>query len=213
MPTPKELDYDMWMGPIAAKPYTVDAVHPPKSYGRPGWMRCRDTCEGMITNWGTHVLDVAQQVNNTERTGPVSVEATGTYPKPGSGIWNVLLNFKAHFRYENGVTLDYLSDPPGACVRVEGERGWIQANWYRKGGLQASDRQILTTKLKDTDLHLPQRGDKEDFIYCIKNNAPGESMIDAEVGHRTCSIGQLAPHRDPTRPKAPMGPREGAFRR
>jgi hypothetical protein len=155
-------------------------------------MRCRDYCEGMITNWGTHVLDVAQLANNSERTGPVSIEATGTYPEPGSGLWNVLVDFKAHLRYADGVTMDYLIDPEGAYLRVEGEEGWIQANWFRKGGLQAGDVNILRTQLKAGDLRLPQRTDKGDWIHCIKNRAPEESMADAEVGHRTCSIGQLA---------------------
>ena len=192
MPVPEELDYEMWMGPIEKKPYTVDAVHPSKSYGRPGWMRCRDTCEGMITNWGTHVIDVAQLVNNSERTGPVSIEGTGKYPAPGSGLWNVLIDFNVQFKYADGVTMAYIIDSAGAYLRVEGEEGWIQANWLREGGFQASDINILGTKLKDSDLRIPQRSDKDDFIHCIKNNAPDESMADAEVGHRTCSIGQLA---------------------
>ena len=42
-------------------------------------------------------------------------------------------------------------------VRYEGEEGWIQANWHRKGGFQASDINILKTKLKGSDLRLPQR--------------------------------------------------------
>lgn len=189
---PAGLDYDMWMGPIKEKPYMVDAVHPHESYDRPGWMRCRDTCEGMITNWGTHVIDVAQQVNNSERTGPVEVSGTGVYPEAGAGLWNVLIDFKAHFRYADGVVMDYLIDSKGAYLRVEGEDGWIQANWNREGGFQASDKNILRTKFKDSDVRMPQRGDKEDFIYCIKNNSPEQSMADAEVGHRTCSMGQLA---------------------
>lgn len=189
-PVPPELDYEMWMGPIKRKPYMLQAVHPPQNLGRPGWMRCRDTCEGMITNWGTHLLDVAQQILNTERTGPVSVEGTGKYPAPGSGLWNVLIEFKAQFKYANGVPLDYIMASP--YVRVEGEKGWIQANWGRNKGFKASDRNILLTKLKETDLDLPQRSDKRDFIYCIRKNAPEESMADAEVGHRTCSLGQLA---------------------
>ena len=189
---PPELDYDMWLGPTEKKPYTVDAVHPVKSYGRPGWMRCRDTCEGMITNWGTHVLDVAQLVNNSERTGPVSVEGTGTYPDPGSGIWNVLIDFNVQFKYADGITMDYIIDKAGAYLRVEGEEGWIHANWHRKGGFQASDINILRTRLKAGDLRIPQRGDKDDFIHCIKKNAPNESMADAEVGHRSCSMGQIA---------------------
>ena len=187
MPVPEELDYDMWVGPAPLKPYTVDRVHPPHSYGRPGWMRCRDTCEGMVTNWGTHTVDVAQQANDSERTGPVSVEGKGQYPAPGSGIWGVLLNFQLQYRYADGVVLDYHT-AKGAFLRVEGEDGWIHAPWLG-GQISASDKAILRTKLKDSDLHLPQRQDKEDFLYGIKNNAP--TMADAEVGHRTCSMCQL----------------------
>lgn len=190
-PVPEELDYEMWMGPIKRKPYMVDAVHPHKSFGRPGWMRCRDTCQGMITNWGTHVMDVAQLANNTERTGPVSIEGTGGRPEPGRGIWNVLIDFTLQYQYADGIIMDYRLDSKGAYLRIEGEEGWIQANWHREGGLQASDPNILRTKLKATDLRMPTRGDKQDFIYCIQKNAPAESMADAEVGHRTCSLGQL----------------------
>ncbi len=190
MPVPEELNYDLWLGPVSAKPYSVDAVHPVKSYKRPGWMRCRDTCEGMITNWGTHVMDVAQLVNDTERTGPVSVEGTGRYPKDGSGLWNVLLDFRVQFRYANGVVMDYHTDKGGAFLRVEGTEGWIQANWHRRGGLEAGEKALLRTKLKDGDTRLPRRGDKRDFIHGIRTGEP--TMADAEVGHRTCSLGQLA---------------------
>lgn len=185
MEVPEELDYDMWVGPAPMKPYTVDRVHPRKSYGRPGWMRCRDTCEGTITNWGTHLLDVAQQLNGTERTGPVSVEGTGQYPEPGSGLWNVLLDFRVQFRYAKGVVLDYLTDEP--YVRVEGDEGWIKAHWFVR--LTAHDKSIFRIKFKESDRRLPQRMDKEDFIYAIKNKC--NTMADAEVGHRTCSLGQL----------------------
>jgi len=190
MPVPPELDYDMWLGPAPKKPYTLNRVHPPRSYGRPGWMRCRDTCQGVVTNWGTHLLDVAQLALDTERTGPVSVEGTGKFPEPGSGLWDVLYEFKVQFVYANGVVLDYVTDTP--YIRVEGDAGWMHARWLNKEGLTASDPKLIRLKLKDSDLHLPQRMDKQDFLYCIKKGAPQESMIDAEVGHRTCSMGQIA---------------------
>jgi predicted dehydrogenase len=186
---PADLDYEMWLGPAPFKPYCVDRVHPPQDFGRPGWMRCRDTCEGMITNWGTHTLDVVQLVNNTERTGPVSVEATGVYPKAGSGLWNVLLSFRAQFKYADGVVVDYMT-AKDAYVRVEGDEGWIQANWTGKGGLQASNPEILRLKLKDGDQRFPLRSEKDDFVRGILERAP--TMADAEVGHRTCSLGQIA---------------------
>ena len=186
---PEELNYDMWLGPAPKKDYCLDRVHPRNSYKRPGWMRCRDTCEGMITNWGTHLLDVAQLIHNTERTGPVSVEATGKYPEAGSGLWNVLVSFNAQFIFADGVVLDYVMKSP--YVRVECEEGWIHANWMR-GGMHAHDKKIFQTKLKDSDIRIPLRSDKGDFLYCIKKNAPAEAMADAEIGHRTCSLGQLA---------------------
>jgi len=48
----------------------------------------------------------------------------------------------------------------------------------------------LKTKLKDSDIHLPKRMDKEDFINGILTGEP--VMCDAEIGHRTCSLGQIA---------------------
>jgi hypothetical protein len=143
----------------------------------------------MVTNWGTHVVDVAQLLHDSERTGPVQVEATGQYPAPESGLWNVLLNFKAQYRYADGVVLDYHT-AKGAFIRVEGEEGWIHAPWLSGRQITASDKAILRTKLKESDIHLPQRQDKEDFLYGIKNKT--ETMADAEVGHRTCSMCQLA---------------------
>ncbi len=181
---PAELDYEMWTGPAPMKPYCVDRVHPPKSYTRPGWMRCRPTCEGVVTNWGTHLLDVAQLANNTERTGPVSVEGTGKF---GTGIWDVLQLFEIHYEYADGITLDYVTDR--AYVRIEGDEGWIFAPWLGRDRIQAHDESILRIKKKDFKIQIPQREDKHDFIYAIKNNC--NTMVDAEVGHRTCSMGQI----------------------
>ena len=99
----------------------------------------------------------------------------------------MLLDFKVQFKYASGVVLDYIIDVP--YLRIEGDEGWIQAHWHSKGGLIAHDKSIFRTKLKDSDIHFPLRQDKEDFIYAIKNGC--NTMADAEVGHRTCSLGQL----------------------
>lgn len=187
MPVPEHLDYELWLGPAPMAEYTLDRVHPDKLGGRPGWMRILDYCEGVVTNWGTHLLDVASLINGSERGGPVSVEGKGVYPEPGSGLWNTLIDFQLHYRYANGVTLDYKMDVP--YLRVEGEEGWIQAHWHSQGGIKASDMNILRTKLKGSDKRVPTRGDKEDFISAIRNGTP--VMADAEIGHRTCSIGQI----------------------
>jgi myo-inositol 2-dehydrogenase/D-chiro-inositol 1-dehydrogenase len=187
MPVPAHLDYEMWLGPAPFREYTRDRVHPDDLSGRPGWMRILDYCEGMVSNWGTHLIDVASLINGSERTGPVSVEGTGRYPEPGSGLWNTLLEFNLHYRYANGVGLDYKMDVP--YLRVEGEEGWIQAHWNSQGGLKASNPKILRIKLKDSDTRVPTRGDKADFVSAILKGT--NVMTDAEIGHRTCSMGQI----------------------
>lgn len=75
-------------------------------------------------------------------------------------------------------------------MRVEGDEGWIQANWTGKGGLWASKPEILRLKLKEGDQRFPLRSEKDDFVRGILERAP--TMAEAEVGHRTCSLGQIA---------------------
>jgi predicted dehydrogenase len=188
-PVPDGLDYDRWLGPAPHAEYTTPRVHPVGDInGRPGWMRIRDYCEGMVSNWGTHLLDVAQLINGTERSGPVSVEGTGNYPPPESRLWNTLTSFDVRFQYADGMTIDYLMDVP--YLRVEGEEGWLQAHFGSAGGFKASDPKILRIKFKDGDSRVPMRQDKADFISAITDGTP--VMCDAEVGHRTCSLGQIA---------------------
>jgi predicted dehydrogenase len=184
MSVPEELDYDLWLGPAPVAPYTVNRVHKPHSYDRPGWMRVRDYCEGMISNWGAHLNDIAQWGNGTDRTGPVEVEGRGVYP--ADGLWNVLLKFEVHYKYASGVELFYSTGR--VFVRFEGSDGWVHADYGGKG-LDAQPKSLLNEAIGANEIRLPARGDKEDFIYAIKNRV--ETMEPAEVGHRTNSLCQL----------------------
>ena len=58
MPVPEELNYDLWQGPAAVKPYTEKRVHPLKDYERPGWFNVSDYSDGMIQNWTAHLNDL-----------------------------------------------------------------------------------------------------------------------------------------------------------
>jgi predicted dehydrogenase len=186
MSVPAELDYERWQGPATRAVYTEKRVHTPKSYDRPGWMRHRYYCDGMITNWGAHLNDIVQWGNNTDRTGPVEVEARGTYP-PADSFWNVLLNFQAEYRYANGVRLFYKTDEK-VYVRFEGSEGWIFAEYLKP--LQAEPAAVLDVKISDEEIHFPFKSDKQDFIDAVKTR--GQTLEDAEVGHRTTSVCHLA---------------------
>jgi hypothetical protein len=194
-PVPEELDYDMWVGPAPMRPYCVDRVHPRKTFGssddlstRPGWLRCRGIGEGVITTWGCHLLDVAQLCLDSERSGPISVEGVGEYPRNKAALWDVLKTFRIHYEYANGVTLDFTTARDG-YLRVEGDQGWIFVQHTGKARIQAHDESLLRMKFQDSDKAVVQRGDKEDFIHAIRHG--GTTMIDAEVGHRTASLAHL----------------------
>jgi len=188
IPVPEELDYEMWLGPAPVAPYTVNRVHEPHKYDRPGWMRVRDYCEGMVTNWGAHLNDIAQWGNGTDRTGPVEVEGTGKYPR--DGLWGVLLGFEIQYKYANGVQLFYNTSRP--YIRFEGSDGWIEAD-YNTRAVKAQPQSILDSPVKPDEIHLPLKDEKRDFIDAVKTR--GQTLEDAEVGHRTtslCQIGHIA---------------------
>ena len=189
MPVPEGLDYEAWQGPAPRAPYTENRVHPPKSYGRPGWMRVLYYCDGMVTNWGAHLCDVAQWGNNTDRTGPVEVEGHGVYP-PAESLWNVLKTFEVHYRYANGVRMIYHTESP--YVRFEGSEGWIRAD-FGQGGITAQPESVLESKIAPDETHLRFKDEKTDFIDCVKTRE--QTLEDAEVGHRTtslCHLGHIA---------------------
>jgi myo-inositol 2-dehydrogenase / D-chiro-inositol 1-dehydrogenase len=194
MPVPPELDYPMWLGSAPEKPYTMQRVHFPKGgldYGgnNPGWMHVRDTSLGVILNWGTHIIDIVGWGLGTERTGPVEVEGKGRF---GTGLWDILQEFEVRYRYSSGVEVLY-SNAGRAFVRFEGTDGWIEHTWFQADGLKASREDLLRWSPGAGDPKLPRLSEKQDFIDCVKSRK--ETLIPAEVGHRTatlCQIGHIA---------------------
>jgi len=189
-PVPAELDYDLWLGPVQQVPYIQKRVHPARDLkGRPGWMRSTLFCDGMLTNWGAHLNDIAQWGNGTERTGPIEVQATGTFHK--DPVWDVLERFGARYRFANGVEMIYEMGEPH--VRFEGDKGWVQGNYFKTAEhpeLEASDPRILQAQIGPGELRFPLRSERVDFIEAVKTR--GQTMEDAEVGQRTISLCHLA---------------------
>jgi len=141
MPVPPELDYERWQGPAPRAPYTEKRVHPRHDLrGRPGWMRHLYYCDGMITNWSTHLNDGAMWAAGKERTGPVEIEGTGVYPEPES-FWNVLLKFEVHYRFADGLDWTLKTDAP--YFIIEGEEGWIRAGFRE---MDAQPKSLLSAQ-------------------------------------------------------------------
>lgn len=183
IPVPKELNYDMWLGTAWEAPYTEKRVHAIKAYGRPGWMRIDSYCNGMISNWGAHLMGIAQWGNNSEYTGPVSIEGTGTFDK---GLWNTVNNFNLTYKYADGKELFFTIERP--YVRFEGTDGWVEVEYPDK--LTASSQAILDSKIGDNELKIQDLpNDKDDFCMSIK--AGKQTLEPLETAHRTVSMCQL----------------------
>ncbi|QDV63733.1 Gfo/Idh/MocA family protein [Crateriforma conspicua] len=184
MPVPKELDFQRWQGSAPKVPYTTLGVHPQQDYSRPGWMRRLLYCDGMITNWGTHLCNGAMWATDTERTGPVEIKGRGTYPDRES-FWNVLLKFQVDFRFADGLQWEYRTESP--YLLIEGDEGWVRAGFR---DIDAYPKSLLTVEPKPTDQSFRFKSEKQDFIDCVRDRS--ETLEPAEVGHRVTSLGLLA---------------------
>jgi predicted dehydrogenase len=149
-------------------------------------MHITDYSQGVILNWGTHILDIVQWVLDTERTGPIEIEAEGEFPK--DSLWDVLQRFEVRYRYASGIDVTY-SNAGRAFVRVEGTDGWIENTWFQSDGFIASTPELLKWKPEPGEVRFPLISEKQDFVNCIKSRK--ETMIPAEIGHRTASMCQL----------------------
>jgi len=176
MPVPKELNYDMWLGPAFPASYTMQRVHEPGTIdSRPGWLRISDYCNGMITNWGAHLNDIALWGMKKEYENPVSIEGTGTFDK---GIWHTISAFNVNYTYADGMKLRYKIDVP--FVKFIGKDGWIRIEYPDK--LTASNDSILKFEPGKNDVSLKDTlSDKADFLRGIETGKP--TLEPLEVGY------------------------------
>ena len=125
-------------------------------------MRNLDYCDGMITNWGTHLNDIAQWGAGTERTGPVEIKATGKFHD--GKVWNVLERFDAWYKFANGIELFYQMGGPtcGSRATKAGSRSTTQDHPPSRA-VEASDPAILAEKIGPGESSFPLRSEQARF--------------------------------------------------
>jgi predicted dehydrogenase len=178
-PPPKGFDYDLWLGQAPEAPYC-----PARCHWNFRWIL--DYSGGQLTDWGAHLIDIAQWGNNTELTGPVEVEGKATFPK--EGLYNTATDFDINYKYANGVTLNVSASQPG--IRFEGTDGWV-GNKQWNAPLEAEPKTILDSKIGENEIHVYKEplGEQRNFLDCVKSRKP--CYAPAEVGHRTITIAHI----------------------
>ena len=189
-PPPEGFDYDMWLGQAPKAPYCGARCH-----GSFRWNL--DYSGGRLTDWGAHMIDLAQLGHGTESTGPIEVQGKGVFP-PREALFNTATEFELLYRYADGVTMRVVS--AGAAIRFEGTEGWIGSEGWR-GPLKASKANLLeplpegrAVRLYRPSQVIPreagaQGGEHRNFIDCVKSRKP--CYAPAETGHRTVSIAHI----------------------
>ncbi|HPM83508.1 MAG TPA: Gfo/Idh/MocA family oxidoreductase [Candidatus Anammoximicrobium sp.] len=176
-PPKEEVDWDMYLGPAAWRPFNrrlLDGFNFEKGGGMFGAFGA-----GGCLEWGSHCVDLCQWANNADDTAPVEYE-----PKDG----------QLHARYANGVKLVLRNDgwlPLGSCpVRFEGEKGWVET--ADDGELVASSESLLVNKGAKiggypADFHV------RDFLDCVKTRAQTRANADVACNsHIVCHAGNIA---------------------
>ncbi|MBT3380642.1 MAG: Gfo/Idh/MocA family oxidoreductase [Lentisphaerae bacterium] len=184
-PIPKELDYDLWLGPAPVAPFTPARVF--RHGGLPGWYFISDYSKsGWLAGFGVHDIDIAQWGMGLERSGPVSVEGRGVYPQ--QGLFDTIMTFRIEFTYANGVKIvmtDTGQNRHG--VKFIGEDGWV----FTRGGIEAEPRSILGQSLKAGDTRLYRSPDHaQNFIDCVRSRR--QTITPAEIAHRATSTALLS---------------------
>lgn len=163
---PKELDYDMWLGPAPLKPYNTHRVH---TTFRGYW----DYDGGGLGDMGQHYLDPVQYFLGKDNENPIKIEVDAPQQHAEAvGTWR-----KITYTYADGcqVILDGAGTEVGKPY-IEGPKG----NLYR--GF-VSDIPDLERKLSEFPEPAPQ---VTDFVEAVKNRQ--KFALNEENGHTSATM-------------------------
>lgn len=181
---PKELDYEMWIGPSQMEPYMRVRSH--KS-----WRWHYNTGGGVLLDWIGHHCDIAHWGLNFDNTGPLEVEGSGELP-PHSAVWEAAPKFRFELKYPQGVTMTLAAANADikSGVKWIGTEGWV---WVDRGAFDASNpawkqgkhltRDLRKVKLYSSSDHM------QNFLDCIRTREA--TITPVEVGHHSAIPGHL----------------------
>ena len=183
---PAHLDWARYLGPAPKRSYNP-LIHP---YN---FRYFRAFSGGLITDWGVHVLDIAQWALDKDRTSPGRIEAEGGYDSENAFDMPRWM----HVRYDYGdVTVEWRQGmgeeiEPGQAygTKFYGTDGELCVNragyWGRRKGGRPLDETLdqRAVRLRVSTNHY------EDFFAGVRNRtAP---ICDAETGHRSSVLAHL----------------------
>lgn len=170
IPVPKDLDYELWLGPAPWRPYTKDRCTQWGAY----W--CSDNAHGFIGGWGAHPLTDMVWALGDDAANAVPVEYEGT-GKFGSGLFDAPYYWDIRGRFANGVPFHFTPGPD--CVHIRGEYGEV---WISRGGLRTRPERLQREVIGPEEVHLYQSNDHMgNFIECVRSRRQTVAPIEVAV--------------------------------
>ncbi|WP_236974611.1 Gfo/Idh/MocA family protein [Membranihabitans maritimus] len=181
---PDDLNWDLWLGPLAADIHYNKELNPPISLNPEqseemwgGWRWYKETGGGLTTDWGAHMFDISQWAIGMDRNGPVKIIP------PGHEGTDCLT-----YQYDNGVimTQEPFDEKGTKGCKFWGTDGWIEVS---RGHYKASD--VSLNPPEDMDIQGPSH--YLDFLESIITRR--DPIASVEIGHSTCTtcnIGNIA---------------------
>jgi predicted dehydrogenase len=179
---PKSLDWNLWLGPTAEVPYC--------DFRHSHWWGIAEYSGGMVTNWGSHHLDVALWASGNHLTFPTVVDGNGTIPEiaAGTGLPN---DFAVTFQYPNDLVIEMRTTPKDHGILFVGEEGQVFVNRARVSGkpfedlaanpLPASAQRVNSQRAPGSRQKLAEIQHYRDFFDCMATKATPISDVNSGV--------------------------------
>jgi predicted dehydrogenase len=188
---PEHLDWNLWLGPAAARAYNPDYCH-----RKFRWML--DLGGGQIRDRGAHVFSLVMWILGLDHTGPSRVTATGR--PPVEGIWDCPTHFEVAYEFDDPKLSVTWSQPGvkaadfdfGAVYHGTSGRTVVRGG----DGRTFPDEQVAAfAEARGEEVSLPRGGNALDQHYrdwfdCIRSRE--QPLMDIEPGHRVASMCILA---------------------
>jgi glucose-fructose oxidoreductase len=212
-PVPAGLNYDLWLGPAAHRPYTQDLCSADGTK-KTWWYNSQFTL-GFLAGWGIHPLDIAAWGGGELLGGPIEVQGRGTFHAEGAcdtaTVWNIDMKFGSEvtMRFEGVPNGGNLGQATGDTwthgeewrkryrrvsshgTAFEGTEGWVHVD---REGLNLQPENLIDENEDTFQVQLTRSPNHvRNFLDCVKSRAETVCPIDEAVWSDTlCHLSEMA---------------------
>lgn len=197
---PKDLNWDMWLGPRAFRPYQYNIA--------PYMFRWWSDYSSQMGNWGVHYMDAIRWMMGEVAPSAITAQG-GKYVLDHDGDIPDTMQVTFEFASKAMISFSIYEATSGELfpygeLELRGTKGTAYAsqNGYRiiptsKGQFQNWDKQIDNEEFKVQASELTDGGDADatgtlvrNFLECVRSRK--EPLCPLEEGHRSTSFAHLA---------------------